>query len=722
MESLLLSLALFFFGGIAALVARRGPRASRIGAGSAIAASLVGLAPAFTLVHWFLSSGFSESYSTTGIKLPMGSLALTLDLLSAVFLIPVLILVAVAALYGTGNGDGGKNGSHSGAHWFFYNMLAGGMVLTLIAADAFLFLVAWEVMSLAPFFLILLNGGDEKTKTAAWTYLVAAHLGALFLLGFFALLGDVYGGTLSFAAFNKGDVIGAEMNRNVPGGAGVLFIFALLGFGTKAGFMPLHIWLPEAHPAAPSHVSAVMSGAMIKMGVYGMFRVIPFLGPGESWWAYTLIAVGAFTGFAGIIQALVQNTIKRSLAFSSVENVGIICMALGIALLCLQNGHTNAAALAVTGALLHMINHALSKGLLFLCAGSVLHGAGTVTLRFLGGLHKRMPVVGWCFVLGGAAISALPPLNGFAGEFFIYMSMVFGGTAFAHGAYPEYSLVFWVCLFTLSGIGGFTLLCFARLFGMAFLGEARSEDAATAKNPRKNEITALVLLAAACVLSALAAPKTATVCHASLWRMMQLHYYAAAEPSQTLSQTLSLAPSHTPSLAAAPETYKPLQHMGQGLTAPGIGTGEPGSAVRLLRDVNGVFLLFVVFALGAYQVRRKLLRGKEISSSPTWDCGYVAPTARMQYTAGSFSRPAAFFMRTLLRQKFEHAPITEYFPLRSKAALVTEDWIVGRGYAPLFRLVQRVADWCKRLQHGRTNAYILYILVTLVALLAWYLR
>lgn len=723
MEFLLLSLALFLLGGLAALAAGReaalrpgalgapasykgasSAPASYIGAASAIAASIAGLIPVVKTAAQAALSNSAGTTAATIAKLPMGELALSLDLLSTVFLIPVFILTAIAAFYGMANADGGKDGALAGAHWFFYNVFAGGMVLALTAADAFLFLLAWEVMSVAPFFLITMNADDEHTRSAAWTYLVATHLGVLFLLAFFAFLSACYGGELSFALFAKGDAL-PEMERLLPGGAGLLFILALIGFGAKTGLMPLHVWLPEAHPAAPSHVSAVMSGAMLNMGLYGIFRVLTFLGHGEAWWAYVLIGAGAFSGFTGILFALAQKNIKRSLAFSSVENMGIVCMGLGIALLCLQNGHMNAAALAVTGALVHMLNHALSKGLLFLCAGSVLHGSGTVTLRFLGGLHKRMPFVGWCFVLGSAAIAALPPLNGFAGEFLIYTGIVFGGTAFVHGPYPEYSLVFWIGLFVLGGIGGFTLLCFTRLYGMAFLGEPRSQKAADARKAGKNQVAALALLALLCVMSAFAAPRTAIVCHTALSPILHI----GGGPG-------------TPVLAAAPGEHKPLPHIMPGLSAPAVNGNGSGDAVDLLRDINGVFLLFAVFAFGAYQIRRRLLRGKEIVSSPTWDCGYIAPTPRMQYSAGSFSRPAAFFMRTLLRQKFEHTPITEYFPLRAKATLITNDWFMTKGFTPLFKLVERVADLCKHLQHGRANAYILYILVTIVALLAWQLR
>lgn len=722
MVFLLISLAVFFAGGCAALASGRGPTASRIGAGSAMAASVAGLVPTANCLLQSASSGRISSTVITVGKLPMGELSLCLDLLSAIFLVPILLLTALAALYAmdagggcrlrpAANGAGGEPysdadgaGIHTGTHWFFYNLLAGGMVLTATANDAFLFLLAWEVMSLTPFFLITMGDGSAATRAAGWTYLVAAHLGALFLLAFFALLSAKHGDSLSFATFAKG----AFIDPGLRGGSGLLFLLALIGFGAKAGFMPLHVWLPEAYPASPSHVAALMSGAATKMGIYGLVRALTFLGAGETWWALTLTTVGAVGAFAGIVYALAQPDIKRSLAFSSVENIGIICMALGLGLLCLQNGHTGAAALAAAGALVHLVNHSFSKALLFLCAGCVLHGVGSVRLRLLGGLQKRMPVVGWCFVLGGAAISALPPLNGFAGEFFIYLSMVFGGTAFVQDLAPEYSLVLWGCLFILAATGGFTLLCFTRLYGVAFLGAPRSEAASDAQGPAVNELAAIAALALLCVVSAVAAPRVASLCATALSPMLYAQESAA------------------PSISAAPpaEQTRPAAYMPESLKAPRLFSSprDPASAIALLRQINTVFLLFVLAFAGAFLFRRRLMRGRQIGASPTWDCGYIAPTARMQYTGGSFSQPTTWFMRTLLKHTEEKPQFTEYFPLKAKATLTCPDWIKDKYFAPLFSFVERLAGVCKKLQHGQANGYILYILITLVALLAWELQ
>lgn len=711
MAFLLASLGLFLAGGCISLASGDGRTASRIGGGGAIAASLAGLVPAIRMLAESLQRPAPPIIQTLG-KLPMGEFALRLDLVSAVFLVPVLIIVAVAAFYGMDNAAAAQDrdapapaAGHAGTHWFFYNLLAGGMVLTVTAADAFLFLLAWEVMSVAPFFLITLNGKTEQKRSAAWMYLVAAHLGALFLLAFFALLAALNGGSLSFAAAYAA---AGSLVADTPGGLGLLFILALVGFGAKSGFVPFHIWMPEAYPAAPGHVAAVMSGAMVNMGVYGLIRAVMFLGIGETWWAYTLIGVGTASGALGILQALAQPTIKRALAFSSVENMGIICLGLGVALLCQQNNYTAVAAIAATGALAHMVNHALSKALLFLCAGSVRRGTGTVTLRLLGGLHKRMPVVGWCFALGCAAIAALPPLNGFAGEFFIYLGMVFGGTAFAHGASAGYGLVLWLGLFCLAGISGFTLLCSTRLYGMAFLGAPRTDRVRNARGPAWNETAAICAMALLCVFSAANAPGVVQLCHTAVTPVL----YAGVDT--------------TPRLAAAPAPAFPA-HPAQtpaGFLPPRLAgwRSGPDSAITLLRNVNGIFLFFIAAACAAFVLRRRLMRGRTVGASPTWDCGYLAPTARMQYTPGSFSQPAAMFMRTILRPKQVSPEITEYFPIRAKAELITRDWVESKGFTPLFALVMRIADKSKEFQHGHSNLYILYILVTLVALLGWKLR
>ncbi len=514
MSLLLCSLILLVGGGLTAFCAGRGLAANRIGSLSAACASGLGLVPALQFLAASAEGAASANAASWSLNLgglPMGAFSLQMDAFSSVFLLPVLLLSSLCAVYGGSAMKAEADAKHLGAHWLFYSLLVAGMVLALTAADAFLFLLSWELMSVVPFFLISVHDEHSDVRSAAWVYLVAAHLGALFLLAFFALLSSGSGGVLSFR-----DFLAANGALAGSGQAGLLFILAFVGFGAKIGLMPMHVWLPEAHPAAPSHVSALMSGAVIKIGLYGLIRALSFIGPGETWWACALIGVGAFTGFTGILLALAQPSIKRSLAYSSVENMGIICMALGIGLFCIQRGQTGPAYLALAGALVHMVNHALSKGLLFLCAGCVLHGAGTLSFRLLGGLQKRLPVVGCCFALGSAAIAALPPFNGFAGEFLIYLGLTFGGAIFTQGIGADYSLLFWFCLFVLAGIGGFTLLCFARIYGMAFLGEARSPAVGHTHPPADAERAVLLVFAALCLISAASSPVVARHCRDAL--------------------------------------------------------------------------------------------------------------------------------------------------------------------------------------------------------------
>lgn len=664
MAFLLCSLLLFVGGGLCACLAGRGKRASLIGAVFAVLAAIAGLIPAVQAIAARILAQPAVFYLDLG-ALPVGRALLRLDSLAAFFLIPILLLAGLCAVYGAGYlgrvHEHRPGRHHLGAQCLFFNLLAAGLVLMITAADAFLFLLAWEVMSLAPFFLVSLHDEEQKVRGASWIYLIAAHLGALCLLGLFALLAARSGGSLSFADFEAAKSIG---------GAGVMFILAVLGFGTKAGLMPMHVWLPEAHPVAPSHVSAFMSGAMINAGVYGLFRCLEFFGPPELWWAYLLICLGALSALLGIMLALVQNDLKRSLAYSSVDNMGIVHLAAGFGIYAAVSGSHGLSILCFTAGLLHLFNHSLYKSLLFLSAGSVLSRTGTAELSQLGGLQKRMPVVGCCFALGAASIAALPPFNGFAGEFFLYVSMATGGS---QGDFS--GLVYWGGLVVLAAVGGFTLLCFARLYGLAFLGEARSEAARQVQPASLPERLPQLLLCFLCLASAFAAPWLASVITSFV----------------------------VPELGFSSQLFRPAD------IAP----------TQLLISVNSLFLVFLLLLGGLILLRALLLRGRQVGASPTWDCGYAAPSARMQYSGGSFSQPATYFMRSLLGGRAQLPELRDYFPAKARARLSFPDRIKDGFFRPLFLLCLGLANWSKKLQHGRVNGYILYMLLVLVALLAW---
>ena len=389
---------------------------------------------------------------------PHGVFGVGLDALSAFFLLPVLVLSALGAVYG-GNYLLAYRGKKSlGSSWFFYNMFVAGMVMVVIARTALLFLLSWEVMSLSAFFLVTFEHEKKEVRRAGWVYLIATHLGAAFLFATFVLLGRHAGG-LEFDAFQKMAPLDARS-------AGLIFILALIGFGAKAGFVPFHVWLPEAHPAAPSHVSALMSGVMIKMGLYGLLRVLTFLGQPAPWWGLTLASLGLVTAFVGISLALQQRDIKRVLAYSSIENVGLIGLALGVGLWGWADDVPAAAVLGMTAALLHIWNHALMKGLMFFAAGSVLHGTGTKDMEKLGGLMKRMPQTGAAMMFGAVAIAALPPLNGFVGKWLMYLSLLKCGFATDGGL----GLTALLAVGLLALIGGLAAIAFVRLTGIVLLG------------------------------------------------------------------------------------------------------------------------------------------------------------------------------------------------------------------------------------------------------------
>ena len=454
---MLLAVSILVLSGVLSLVlGRQARRATVTGVGGAVLGGLIGLVPTVSVL-W---TGRVETWRGAW-QVPLGSFSVQLDALSAFFLLPILGLATVAALYGGEYLMAYRSRKNLGAAWFFFNLLVASMVMVALAQNGVLFLLAWEIMSLASFFLVTFENEQETVRQAGWTYLVATHLGTVFLLVLFLLLGR-QAGSLDFDRFLAASGSIAPM-------AGVAFSLALIGFGTKAGFMPLHVWLPEAHPAAPSHVSALMSGVMIKTGIYGLLRTLTFLGPPASWWGWVLIGIGLVSGLGGVLFALAQHDLKRLLAYHSVENIGIIALGLGVGVLGLALHQPALAVLGLAGGLLHVLNHALFKGLLFLGAGAVIHATGTRDIEHLGGLIRRMPWTAAMFFIGSVAICGLPPLNGFVSEFLIYVG------AFTGLGLSGVSVWGTATIAGLAMIGGLAAACFTKAFGIVFLGEPRSE-------------------------------------------------------------------------------------------------------------------------------------------------------------------------------------------------------------------------------------------------------
>ena len=654
-----IALAILSAGGILSLAAGRSPKAAcLLGAAGALLGGAAVLLPSLSV----LVSGQSQSLRMAW-PMPYGSANMEIDALSAVFAAVIALVTMLAAVYGSEYLQMHAGRKNIGVSWFFFNVLAASMLLVVVARNGVLFLTSWELMSLASFFLVTLEDEKESVRRAGWIYLVAMHLGTAFLVILFLLLGR-NAGSLDFEQLSAGSTR-----------PDLLFLLAVIGFGTKAGFMPMHVWLPEAHPAAPSHVSAVMSGVMIKTGVYGLLRVLAFLGPPPAWWGWTFVTLGVVSGILGVLYALSQHDLKRLLAYSSVENIGVVALGLGVGVLGISYGNPTMAALGFTGGLLHVVNHAVFKSLLFLGAGSVLHATGTGELDQLGGLFKRMPVTGATFLIGAAAICGLPPLSGFVSEFLIYLGAVAGTGSQARIA-PAWPLMSVLVVGGLALIGGLAAACFSKAFGIVFLGQPRSEEAARAHEARAAMRWPMLVLAGLCMLIGLAAP---------LWSLALQPAVAIVLPQNM--RAASMASAHS-------------------------------TALWLTGAACGSYILLALIVLLLY-VRRKLLAGRHVPRSVTWDCGYAAPTPRIQYTASSFTRPLTQLFRLFLQPRDQIGPPHGLFPEPASLRTHTPDLFRRYVYEPLFKSVAWTASKLHWLQEGRIQIYVLYIALTFLVLLIW---
>ena len=650
----LLAMILFLAGAILPLASgRRHLLAHGLGVFCGLTGALAGILAALQILLGGGTEHFQLFWASAGMDF-----ALTLDGLAAFFLLPLFLLVFFCGLYAIRYLDIKPRGLQAARHWFFFNLLAASMALVVAAANSFLFLLAWEIMSLSSFFLVVHEFDNEQVRKAGWLYLVATHLGTAFLFCLF-LAEYRLAGSLNFAAF--------EVLRCLPPvGALAFFFLALIGFGTKAGMFPLHCWLPEAHAAAPSHVSALMSGVMIKTALYGLLRLITFLPPLPAWSALLLAILGISGSLYGIAMAALQPDIKKSLAYSTVENIGIILLGIGLWLYCGATGHPGAAALCLSGALLHIWNHAMFKSLLFLGAGSILHATGTRTISKLGGLLRRMPYTGLLMIAGGVAISALPPLNGFVSELLIYLGLMQAGLLAAGGQ----AFLFMIFAILLALTGGMVLLAMTRLLGITFSGEPRSEMSAHAHESRPSMLVAM-LLPALCCLAIGIFPQVALIFLA-----------------------------------------RPMQILAPGSPAPAAVLALPfGTAWSLTA------LLLTITVAGALIIRHRR-RPQPVQS--TWGCGFPRPTTRMAYTAGGFTQFAQDEMYySCLRPRAEQPDRMGFFPALRRFQREYTDPVLAHWFSPLFGQCVGLAHTFHRLQAGQMNIYLTYIFLATVLLLGW---
>src|SRR3989449_5534230 len=454
------------FGALTALVIGRGT----IGRGLTAFGSVVGASSAMTLGGYVLIAAQPFTFGAAQV-LPLTGLALRLDGLGAFFLVSVGLIGMAAAIYGLGycaEYEGRYSVRFLGA---MFNVLLLFLSLQVMADNALTFLIAWEGLSLSAYLMVLTEHDQPGTVRAGVWYIAMTHAGFAALIAMFLLMtgGDL---TTSFAAMRAGAQTLSSLTRDAA------FLLALFGFGSKAGIVPLHVWLPMAHPVAPSHVSALMSGVVIKMGIYGLMRVtLDLLGGGPAWWGGVVLIVGTMSALLGVLYALMEHDLKRLLAYHSVENIGIILIGVGTGMIFHSYGLMTLAALGFIGGLYHTINHASFKALLFLGAGSVLHATGTRNTEKMGGLVKRMPWTALFFLIGSAAISALPPLNGFASEWLTFQSLLSVGRVARE---PQTALVPLLAGGALALTGALAVACFVKAFGVSFLALPRGTRAAAA--------------------------------------------------------------------------------------------------------------------------------------------------------------------------------------------------------------------------------------------------
>jgi len=594
--------------------------------------------------------------------IPYASFSVAIDPLSALFLLSVAVVGIASAVYGVSYLGETPGARRLGAGWFFFNTLLAAMCLVFTARNAVLFLAAWEAMSLSSFFLVTFNHERDDVRSAGRLYLIASQLGTAFLIALFVTLGESARG-LDFAAFP-----GAVSRSGI---ASIAFVLALIGFGVKAGFVPVHVWLPEAHPAAPSHVSALMSGVMIKTGIYGIVRTLTWLGPPHAWWGWTLIGIGFSSGILGVLFALAQHDLKRLLAYHSLENVGIIAIGLGLGVLGAATGDPSLAAAGFAGGLLHVLNHALFKGLLFLAAGAVIHETGTRHLEHLGGLMRRMPLTAAAFLLGSVAIVGLPPLNGFVSELLIYAGAMQSGLA---SPGTKAGLLCGSAA-ALAFVGALAAACFAKAFGVVFLGVERHPRETRASDPPAGMQFGMLLLLLCCVAIGLSAPA-----------VLGFMGPVAAQPAA-------------------------------------LGHVEVDTALHIPRAMLGHVVIVsgsgITIALGLWLLRAWLLRNRTVTRAPTWDCGYAAPTPRMQYTASSFAQPLLDLFGAAVRSSRDEKLPQGVFPSSSSFSTHEHDVWKEEVFGGLFRRVVALLDRFHWIQQGNTQLYVLYIVVTLVVLLLW---
>jgi len=616
----------------------------------------------------FSIAALIRSGAPTSLVLPLGlpwvGAHFAIDALAAFFLVVVNIGGAAASLYALGYGAHEEEPHR--VLPFFPAFLA-GMNFVVLADDAFSYLLSWEFMSLVSWALVVVHHRDEENRRAGYVYLIMASLGTLALLLAMGLLAGS-DGNYDFEAIRRG--------ARTPLTSAMVLVLVLIGAGSKAGLVPLHVWLPLAHPAAPSHVSALMSGVMTKVAVYAFIRIVFDLADGLPWWSGALLlTAGSLSAVLGVLQALMQDDTKRLLAYSTIENIGIIFIGLGLALAFRVDGMNAAAALAMTAALLHVLNHSLFKSLLFFGAGAVLTSTGERNMDRLGGLIHRMPATSFLFLVGCMAISALPPLNGFVSEWLMFQAVL-----------QSPDLPQWALKVMVPAAGGLLALAaalagaaFVKTFGITFLGRPRSSEAAKAREVDRFSLSAMTVLALLCLIGGLVPGLIMDVTIPITSRLV-----GAALPLQASQPWLTIVPS-----AESGSSYN-------------------GLLVFLFITISSLLAVWGIHRFASHAIRR----------GPAWDCGFPDANPITQYSGSSFAQPIrrVFLSRTPATREQVLMPA----PGDMRAArfsLVIADPIWDWLYEPFVGAVAAAALQLNKLQFLTIRRYLTLVFLSLVSLL-----
>ena len=621
----------------------------------------------------FIFNGSSKlTWTMVNSRIPFLKLDISIDNLSAFFIAALSILVFAVSIYSIGYISHYYGKRNVGLFNFLYSSFIFSMLVVVVSGNAVLFIIAWEGMAVVSYLLVVFESENEENQKAGLLYIVMTHIGTAFILIAFLIIFS-YTGTLNISG------VSTEIPGNVKN---ILFILFLIGFGTKAGLIPVHIWLPHAHPAAPSNISALMSGIMIKTAVYGFLRfVFIFLGTDIAWWGVVVLTIGLVSAFLGVAYAFVEQNIKRMLAYSSIENMGIIFAGLGISMIALSMGAYLTGALALTASLLHSFNHTLFKGSLFLGAGSIDYATHTKNIEELGGLIKKMPIVALLFLGSSLAVSAMVPFNGFISEWLMLQS-IFAGIIPGNA---EINIMFILAVTVLALCGALAAACFIKLYGITFLGLPRSGKAEHAEEVPASMNTGSGILVALCLITGLFPLAALSIVDKVVLELVGHPIMAQLKGGFMM-------------------VYYPLEINGNSIA--------PQWIPILLGVVAIMAIVFIRIFGGRYKERKY----------GTWDCGFESLNSRMQYSGTAFSKPLRIVFRIIFKSSRNLIATgdSKYHPESLEYSLTMESIFEKHFYDPILVFATTLSKKMKfMIQTGNVHSYLLYIFVTVLLLMLY---